>query len=184
MGTADETIEVGANGDARLHLHLDTILGDGINRGATAGGIRHVDDLGADGSEHGLEDGLVRTAGGNVDSTSAVPVEVEAGLLRSDEGLDSLHDIAARQEVGVDFFDVNRQAGLGRGDLSVNNHGVRHSPQTHADEVEEADLGPRQTGPHPNGEEREQEEDKNKQGAHGDPRDDGNNIRSHSEGKI
>jgi len=80
---------------------------------------------------------------------------VEAGLLRGDEGLDGLYDITARQEVGVDFFDVDGQAGLGRSDLSVDDDGVRHGPQTHADEVEEADLGPRQTRAHPNGEERE-----------------------------
>ena len=89
---------------------------------------------------------------------------MQAGFLGGDERLHRLDNVAAGKVVGVNLLDVHREAGLGRGDLSVDDHGVRHAAQAHADEVEEPDLGPRQARAHPDGEERKQEQDEQQQG--------------------
>ena len=165
LGATDETIEVSTNGHARLYFYLNAILGDRIDGGATARRIRHIDNLRADGSEDRLKDRFIRSAGGDIDGTGTIPIKVKAGFLRGDECLHRLHDVAAREVMGVNLFDFDDQAGLGRGNLSIDNHRVGHAAQAHADEVEKPDLSPSEPGPHPNREEGEQEEHEQEQGA-------------------
>ena len=108
---------------------------------------------------------------------------MQAGLLRGDERLHGLDDVAAGEVVGVDLLDVDREAGLGGGDLGVDDHAVRHAAQAHAHEVEDADLGAGEARADPDGQEGEQEEDEQEQGAGGDPDDDVRDIHGDKRGK-
>ena len=132
---------------------LDAVLADAVERGPALGGVGAVDDLGIDAGLDGVED----VAAGQVDGRRRPPGQVHAGLVGGDDRRRRLGHVAARQVVGFHLPGGDLDAGLHQGDLLPHDHGVIDVAQLHADEVQDADLGPGQQALHPQAQEAEED---------------------------
>ena len=141
-GTADEALEVGADGDAGTDAEGDAVFGDGVDLAATAHlRVGAVDDFGVDAGADGFDDGFAGAFDGEVDGASAVEIQRDAGFVCGDEGKDDLGDVATSEVMGLKGIGENRNAGLGRSDAGVHDQGIRHAAQPHGDEGGDADRG-------------------------------------------
>ena len=93
---ADQPLQVGPHGDAGLHLELNAVLGDGVERAAAAAGA--VDHLGIDAGLHRFE----HVAAGQVDGGRLAEREADdLGLVGGDQRANHQRHVAAGQVVGL-----------------------------------------------------------------------------------
>ena len=156
--SANKAVEVGADGDAGADFHLDTVFGNAVDGAASGAGGGAVDDFRVNRGADGLYHGFIGALGGEVDGAGAIPIELDAGFACGDECLDGREDVAACEEVGFDFVDVDFDAGFLRGDAGVNDRAVRYLAEAHGDEIGEADVGTGEPGSQPDAEEGEDDE--------------------------
>lgn len=153
-GTADEALEVGADGDAGADAQGDAIFGDGVDLAAAAHfRVRAVDDFGVNAGADSFDDGFAGAFDGEVDGASAVEIQRDAGFVCGDEGKDNLGDVATSKVVGLKGIGENGDAGFGRSDAGVHDEGIRHAAQPHGDEGGDADRGVGDAGSEPDVEE-------------------------------
>ena len=85
-GTADQSVEVGADGHLGFHLELNAVLGDPVDRLAARRRVRAGDDLGIDA---GL-DGLEHIAARQVDRRGSLVRKRDIGAVGGDQGRTTL----------------------------------------------------------------------------------------------
>ena len=96
-GPADQPVDVGPDGHLGLHLELDAVLGDAVDRLPALGRVGAVDDLGIDARLHGLE----HVAAGQVDRGGPLVRQRDVGPVGGDQGADDVGHVAAGQVVGL-----------------------------------------------------------------------------------
>jgi len=112
-GAADEAIEIGTDGDARLAFELNTVLGHGVKGVSPLAFLGAIDDSGLDDREDGFQD----VVSGEIDGRRAVEIQRDLRLVGRDEAHDHAGDIAPRPGSGL----------RGRGDRRGRRLGSRRS---------------------------------------------------------
>src|SRR5207247_1130006 len=139
--TTDETVQVRADGHARLGLYDDAVLGHTVDRDFARRGIRTINDFRVDRRFHRFEDGLAGLLSGEVNGASAVELEVDSGLAGHDQRANDHFDVAAGEEMGVELIDADVQAGLDRIDAAVHDQSDGNLAQPEREQLGVADAG-------------------------------------------
>ena len=165
-GAADQLLDIGAYGDARLGDQLDAVLRHGRDG-------RGVDDLGVNRHLHGLE----HVAAGQVDGRGHLEVQGDVGLVGGDERHHDLRHVAAGEVVGFQLVGLERESGFRAGDEGHHDGAGIHAPPAHQHELDEGYVHPGQEGLEPQGHGEEPEDDDESDDRDDDP-DDGVHVYS------
>ena len=131
-GTADQLFDIGTHRHARLGDQLDTVFRHGRHG-------RGVDDLRVDRHLHRLE----HVAARQVDRRSHLEVELNIGLLRRNERMDDIGNVAARQEMRLQLVGIERKPCLRTLDHRRDDHRRRHLAPAHQNQLQQADSDAR-----------------------------------------
>ena len=137
-GAADEAVEVGADGDARLDLEPMPSLATPSMVARPMAGLGQSMTFGLTLVVHGLEHGLAGAAVARSMAQARLKVERDARFVRGDERLDRVLDIAAGQVVGLEQVGRDVDPGFDRGDAGIDDEGGRHAAKAHPDELAHA----------------------------------------------
>ena len=133
---ADEAIQVGPNGDARLGLDLNAVHRDAVHRHPALLRVGAVNHLRRHAGLHRCQ----HVASGEVNGAGAVERQCDVRLARRDERLDDATDVSAGQVMRLEFLGRDRQTGLDGGNARRHDRVRVHFPQSHRDERQELDV--------------------------------------------
>ena len=136
----------------RADLQFHAVFGDGAERGLSAAlGVGAVDHLGVDAGPHRVD----HIAPGQIDGGRAVKVQIDAGAVSGDDGVNHTHHVAAGQVMRLEpggghaGLPADVQARLRRHDLGLDDDSGIHLTETHADQADDRHVRPRHEGLEP-----------------------------------
>ena len=127
-GAADETVDVGADGDFRLGAEFDTVHGDRCDD-------RRFNDFRVDAHLNGLQN----VTSGKIDGAGFFEIQGDVGSAGRDQRIDDAVDVTARHIVRFQFVDGKAETCFGRLDQRVDDTGRGNFPEPHADDRSDAD---------------------------------------------
>ena len=165
---AYQAVDIGPHRDLGLGFQLDAVDGHGRDH-------RRFDDLGVDAHLHRLQ----HVAAGQVDGGGPFEGERDIGAFGGDQSVDHPIHVAAGQIVGLQLGHGRIQTGLFRLDQGIDDLGGGDPAQSHADEVEDAHLGPGGQGGDPQSHRDEAQQDEKDDEDDGDGGDQGSGQIGH-----